>query len=193
MASPKWQCLSGPCGCRRAHNACDLVSQDSLAAPGSLRSCQATGTNCGRAGSISGTPVNRWAASRRNVRYVAATSDAQSAGSNDRPAQPRTSAWAYSGTTVQDPCAVSRAWPSLATKTPGRSHHVRVRSTQQHRRRGQRGGLDVVQPPRSSYRPLRCGLQVDRRGQTAAAKGTVRTVHLAKEDHDVVWVRSCRL
>jgi hypothetical protein len=46
---------------------------------------------------------------------------------------------------------------------------------------------------RSSYRPLRCGLHVDRRGQTAAAKGTVRTVHLAKEDHDVVWVRSCRL
>jgi hypothetical protein len=34
---------------------------------------------------------------------------------------------------------------------------------------------------------------LDRQGGTAAAKGTTGTVDLAEEDHDVVWVRSCRL
>ena len=34
---------------------------------------------------------------------------------------------------------------------------------------------------------------LDRQGETAAAKGTTGTVDLAEEDHDVVWVRSCRL
>ena len=34
---------------------------------------------------------------------------------------------------------------------------------------------------------------LDRLGETAATKGTTGTVDLAEEDHDVVWVRSCRL
>ena len=32
-----------------------------------------------------------------------------------------------------------------------------------------------------------------RRGGTAATEGTTGTVDLAEEDHDVVWVCSCRL
>jgi hypothetical protein len=44
--------------------------------------------------------------------------------------------------------------------------------------------------PRSTllFRP-----HLDRQGGTAATKGTTGTVDLAEEDHDVVWVRSCRL
>jgi hypothetical protein len=34
---------------------------------------------------------------------------------------------------------------------------------------------------------------LDRQGGTAATKGTTGTVDLAEEDHDIVWVRSCRL
>ena len=38
------------------HSACDLVSHDSCAAPGSLRSCQATGGSGGRVGSMPAQP-----------------------------------------------------------------------------------------------------------------------------------------
>jgi hypothetical protein len=34
---------------------------------------------------------------------------------------------------------------------------------------------------------------LDRQGGAAAAKGATGTVDLAEEDHDVVWVRSCRV
>ena len=34
---------------------------------------------------------------------------------------------------------------------------------------------------------------LDRQGGTATAKRTTGTVGLAEEDHDVIWVRSCRL
>ena len=44
--------------------------------------------------------------------------------------------------------------------------------------------------PRST---LRFRPHLDRPGGTTATKGTTGTVDLAEEDHDVVWVRSCRL
>ena len=52
-----------------------------------------------------------------------------------------------------------------------------------------RGGIDTGR----SWVSECLGPHLDRQGGAATAKGTTGTVDLAEEDHDVVWVRSCRL
>jgi hypothetical protein len=56
--------------------------------------------------------------------------------------------------------------------------------------------LEPLLPPTDRGRPrstLRLRPHLDRPGGTAATNGTTGTVDLAEEDHDVVWLRSCRL